>query len=136
MKMFRWSLGLTWYGHVIRSGDDTEAKTAYHFSPPGRRLRGRPKKRWLDRLVEDMCATEITPGDALNRVKRWKVYCEFNRVVEKHLREDLFDAFDRLSSSLLDIFRKEKGLVAQLQGRNELLRHTKSRESFLASEFD
>ncbi|KAK3509728.1 hypothetical protein QTP70_008469 [Hemibagrus guttatus] len=64
--MLRWSLGLTrfnhvmnedirrrmgvaaiidkmrearlhWFGHVIRSGDDTVAKTAYHLSPLGRR---------------------------------------------------------------------------------------------------
>ncbi|KAG7319641.1 hypothetical protein KOW79_016784, partial [Hemibagrus wyckioides] len=51
------------------------------------------------------------------------VYCEFNRVVEKRLREDLFDALDHLSSGLLDIFRKEKGLVAQLL--SELLHQTK-----------
>ncbi len=45
---------LRWYGHIIRSGDDTVAKTAYNLSPPGRRPRGLSKKRWLDRLAEEM----------------------------------------------------------------------------------
>ncbi|KAG7319737.1 hypothetical protein KOW79_016880 [Hemibagrus wyckioides] len=68
---------------------------------------------------------DTTEGDVGIVNQFQQVYCEFNRVVEKHLREDLFDAFDRLSSSLLDIFRKEKGLVAQLL--SELLHQTKRR---------
>ncbi|KAK3540838.1 hypothetical protein QTP86_002345 [Hemibagrus guttatus] len=62
---------LCWYGHVIQSGNDTVAKTAYHLSPPGRCPCGRPKKQWLDHLVEDMRAPEITLDDALDSVK-WR----------------------------------------------------------------
>ncbi|XP_056107178.1 uncharacterized protein LOC130085442 [Rhinichthys klamathensis goyatoka] len=104
MKMLRWSLGLTrfdrvmnedvrrrmgvvpivqkmrearlcWYGHVIRSGDETTVKTAYNLSPPGQRPRGRQKKRWLDRLAEDMRAVNITTEDALDRAK-WRKACK------------------------------------------------------------
>lgn len=39
---------LRWYGHVMRSAESTAAKTAMQLSPPGRRPRGRPNKRWLD----------------------------------------------------------------------------------------
>ncbi len=60
---------LRWYGHIIRSGDDTVAKTAYNLSPPRRRPRDRSKKWWLDRLAEDMHFVNITPGDALDRAK-------------------------------------------------------------------
>lgn len=46
---------LRWYGHIIRSADDTVAKTAYHLSPP--------KKRWLDHLAEDMHSVNIPDHD-------------------------------------------------------------------------
>uniref|UniRef100_A0A914WD71 Reverse transcriptase domain-containing protein n=1 Tax=Plectus sambesii TaxID=2011161 RepID=A0A914WD71_9BILA len=104
MKMLRWPLGLTrldhvmnvdvrrrmgvapittkmrearlrWFGHVVRSAEGTVANTAYHLSPPGRRPRGRPKKRWMDCMKEDMRALQLTPEDAQDRVK-WKKACQ------------------------------------------------------------
>ncbi len=66
---------LRWYGHIIRSGDDTVAKIAYNLSPPGWRPRGRPKKRWLDHLAEDKHLVNITPDDALDRAK-WQKACK------------------------------------------------------------
>ncbi|XP_048011410.1 sterile alpha motif domain-containing protein 3-like [Megalobrama amblycephala] len=55
-----------------------------------------------------------------------QVYYEFNRVVGKNLRESFFDALDRYSPNLMDIFRKKKGLAGQLLA--ELLRKTKTTE--------
>ncbi len=52
--------------HIIRSGDDTVAKTAYK-PMPGQRPRVRPKKQWLDRLAEDM--------HLVNRAK-WQKACK------------------------------------------------------------
>ena len=104
MRMLRWSLGLTrydritnddvrkrmgvapitdkmresrlrWYGHVIRSDEKTVAKNALQFSPKGKRPRGRPKKRWLDGLKEDMKRVNVTPEDALERTK-WRRQCK------------------------------------------------------------
>jgi hypothetical protein len=103
MRMLRWTLGLTrldrvmnqdvrkvmgvapitkkmresrlrWYGHVRRSNDDSVAATALRLSPEGRRPRGRPKKRWLDRLKEDMRSVNVTRDDALDRT-RWRATC-------------------------------------------------------------
>ena len=103
MRMLRWSLSLTrrdrvtnadirkqmgvspitdkmretrlrWYGHIIRSDVNSVAKTALQLSPQGRRPRGRPKKRWLDRLKEDMRNTNVAPEDALDRAK-WRRQC-------------------------------------------------------------
>jgi hypothetical protein len=103
MRMLRWTLGLTrldhvmnedvrkvmgvapiadrmqdarlrWYGHVLRSEEESVAKTALNFSPPGKRPRGRPKKRWLDRMKEDMRSVNVEPQDALDRPK-WRSAC-------------------------------------------------------------
>ncbi|KIH59203.1 hypothetical protein ANCDUO_10579 [Ancylostoma duodenale] len=37
----------------------------------GRRPRGRPKTRWLDRIEEDMRVLKLTEEDALNR-RKWR----------------------------------------------------------------
>lgn len=55
----------------------------------------------------------------------FQVCCEFNRVVGKNLRENFFDALDHFSPSLMDLFRKKKGLTGQLLA--ELLHQTKVR---------
>ncbi|GLD67700.1 sterile alpha motif domain-containing protein 3, partial [Lates japonicus] len=52
------------------------------------------------------------------------VYCEFSRVVGKNLRENFFDALDRFSPSLMNLFRNKRGLTGQVLA--ELLRHTKT----------
>ena len=100
MRMLRWSLGLTlfdhtlntdvrkrfgvapigskmqearlrWYGHVQRRDDSSVAKNALAIDPPGKRPRGRPKKRWMDQINEDLKAKGATPADALDRAK-WR----------------------------------------------------------------
>ncbi|KAK0144232.1 hypothetical protein N1851_017408 [Merluccius polli] len=64
-------------------------------------------------------------------VQRWpalftesQVYCEFSRVVGKNLRENFFDSLDNFSTSLIELFRKKRGLTGQLLAA--LLRQTKS----------
>ncbi|KIH61741.1 hypothetical protein ANCDUO_07980 [Ancylostoma duodenale] len=37
----------------------------------GRRPRGRPKTRWLDRIAEDMRVLKLTGEDAFNR-RKWR----------------------------------------------------------------
>jgi len=88
MRMLRWNLGLTrldhvtnidvrtqlkvapitekmrqarlrWYGHVMRRGEEAVVPTALRLEPAGRRPRGRPKKRWLDRINEDLTMPRI-----------------------------------------------------------------------------
>lgn len=103
MKMLRWSMGFTrldhvmnedvrkwmgvtpitdkmreaclrWYGHVVRSNEYSVAKTANRIDPNGQRPRGRPKKRWMDRIKEDMQTVGVAPKDALDR-KKWRLAC-------------------------------------------------------------
>ncbi len=100
MKMLRWMLGLTlhdhirnedvrrrlrvaaitemmrearlrWYGHTMRSDEDSVARTALRLDSGGRRPRGRPKKRWMDSVTEDMRVVGLAPEDVANRA-RWR----------------------------------------------------------------
>ena len=43
---------------------------------PGKRKRGRPKRRFMDAVSEDMAVAEVTEKDAEDRTKwRWKICC-------------------------------------------------------------
>ena len=43
---------------------------------PGRRKRGRPNRRFMDVVREDMAVVEVTEEDADDRNKwRWKINC-------------------------------------------------------------
>ncbi|KAL3967110.1 myosin III [Sarotherodon galilaeus] len=73
MKMLRWK---QWgYGHVVRSDKNSIAKTAQQSDLDGNRPQGRPKKRWMDRIKDDMKAVNVTPEDALDR-KKWRKACK------------------------------------------------------------
>jgi len=52
---------LRWYGHVMRRDEQSVVRTALNIDPAVRRPRGLPKKRWLDRLNEDMRIVNIEP---------------------------------------------------------------------------
>ena len=52
---------LRWYGHVKRRED--VGRRAMEMRMPGQRKRGRPKRRWLDCIKEDMEAVDASPED-------------------------------------------------------------------------
>ena len=41
---------LKWYGHVLRREDEYVGKRVMGMEVPGKRRRGRPKRRWLDSI--------------------------------------------------------------------------------------
>ena len=43
---------LTWYGHVMRKEDHYIGRGAMEMKVQGRRKRGRPKRRWLDKVKD------------------------------------------------------------------------------------
>ena len=45
---------LLWYGHVKRIENTTWEKRMMKMAVPGRRKRGRPRRRWMDLVREDM----------------------------------------------------------------------------------
>ena len=45
---------LRWYGHVMRRDQEYVGKKMMEMELPGKRRRGRPKRRFLDLVKEDM----------------------------------------------------------------------------------
>ncbi len=45
---------LKWYGHVLRREDEYVGKRVMGMEVPGKRRRGRPKRRWLDSIRNDL----------------------------------------------------------------------------------
>ena len=66
-----WNARLRWYGHVKRREDYVE-KRMMEMAVPGRRKRGRPRRRWMNLLREDMERVGAREGDEVDRVK-WKI---------------------------------------------------------------
>lgn len=104
LKMVRWALGVTrrdkirneyvrgtakiaklgdklraarlrWYGHVRRREESYVGKKMLEMAVPGRRKRGRPRRRWMDLAREDMKRVGAIEGDEMDRVKWRRLLC-------------------------------------------------------------
>ena len=62
---------LRWYGHVQRREDDHIGRRMLRMEPPGRRKRGRPKRRYMDAVKEDMRVAGVGEEDVRDRL-RWR----------------------------------------------------------------
>ena len=62
---------LKWYGHVLRREDEYVGKSVMAMEVPGKRRRGRPKRRWLDSIGNDLSERELSREDAQYRA-RWR----------------------------------------------------------------
>ena len=67
---------LMWYGHVLRKDDGHIVRRILRMELPGKRKRGRPKRRFMDVVKEDMAEVEVTEEDTEYRNNwRWKIRC-------------------------------------------------------------
>src|SRR6218665_3656278 len=62
---------MRWYGHVMRREDGCCIKRIMNAEVYGRRSRGRKKKRWRDKIQEDLKTLKLKKEDADNRNK-WR----------------------------------------------------------------
>ena len=62
---------LKWYGHVLRREDEYIGCGKRVMEVPGKRRRGRPKRRWLDSIGNDLSERELSREDAQDRAK-WR----------------------------------------------------------------
>jgi len=51
---------IQWFGHIMRREETNEVRAAIEYKPTGRRPRGRPKKRWMDGVQQDLKRLEVT----------------------------------------------------------------------------
>ena len=67
---------LRWYGHVRRKDDWDIWGRMLRMELPGKSKWGRPKRRSMDVLKEDMAEVEVTEEDTEDRNNwRWKIRC-------------------------------------------------------------
>ena len=57
------------FGHVNRREEGYVGKTMMEMALPGRRKRGRPRRRWMDLEREDMERAGAKEGDEVDRDK-------------------------------------------------------------------
>ena len=60
---------LRWYGHVKRREEGYVGKRMMEMVVPGRRKRGRPRRKWMHLAKEDMERVGARKGDKVDRVK-------------------------------------------------------------------
>ncbi|KAI5715080.1 hypothetical protein M8J77_010243 [Diaphorina citri] len=58
---------MRWFGHLERRDEDYIGKQIEKLEIRGRRKRGRPKKRWKDKVNEDLREKGWRRGEALDR---------------------------------------------------------------------
>ena len=58
---------LRWFRHIVRRDKEVEIKNVFELKIEGRRKRGRPVKRWIDVVEEDMKKREVMQQDAGDR---------------------------------------------------------------------
>ena len=67
---------LRWYGHLRRKDDCYIGRRMLRMELPGKRKRGRPKRRFMDVVKEDMAEVEVTEEDRVDRNNwRRKIRC-------------------------------------------------------------
>ena len=62
---------LRWFGHVQRREEEHIGRRMLAMEPPGRRRRGRPKRRYMDVIREDMRVAGVREEDVVDRPK-WR----------------------------------------------------------------
>ena len=62
---------LRWYGHLRRIDDGYIGRRMLMMELPGKRKRGRPKRRFMDVVKEDMAKVEVTEEDTVD-INNWR----------------------------------------------------------------
>ena len=58
---------LKWYGHVMRREEHYVGRRAMEMKVQGRRKRGRPERRWLDKVKDDVDEKGLSADEVYDR---------------------------------------------------------------------
>ena len=79
---------LRWYGHVWRKDDGYIGRRMPRMELPGKKKRGRPKRRIMDVVKEDMAVVEVTEEDTEVRDNWRRKICRGDPRWEKPKEEE------------------------------------------------
>ena len=69
---------MVWLGHVMRMDGGRMPRRILEWKPMGRRIRGRPRKRWIEDVEEDIQTMGIREGRKLSKER-----AEGKKIAEK-----------------------------------------------------
>ena len=69
---------IAWLGHVMQMDEKRITKRVLEWKPRGRRIRERPRKRWVEYIEEDIQALGIRGWRKLSKERK-----EWRRITEK-----------------------------------------------------
>jgi hypothetical protein len=69
---------IAWLGHVMRMDEKRTPKRVLEWKPIGRRIRGKPRKRWIEDTEEDIQIMGIRGWRKLSKERT-----EWRRIIEK-----------------------------------------------------
>ena len=78
---------LRWYGHVRKKDDGYIGRRMVRVELPGKRKRGRPIKRFMDVVKDDMAEVEVTEEDADDR-SNWRLKIRCGEPICEKLKEE------------------------------------------------
>ena len=58
---------MRWYGHVMRRGEEYVGQRVMGIEVQGSRMRGRPKKRWVDCVKDDLRENRLSGEEVYDR---------------------------------------------------------------------
>ena len=68
---------MAWLGHVMRMDGGRMPRRMLEWKPMGRRIRGRPRKRWIEDVEEDVHMMGIRGWRKLSKERmEWKKLAE------------------------------------------------------------
>ena len=73
---------LQWYGHVRRRDREEDIRMVAEMRIQGKRKRGRPKKRWMDTVKDDMLRWGLSDEDVDDRI-RWHSLIELGALQDR-----------------------------------------------------
>ncbi|KAL4090324.1 hypothetical protein QTP88_025183 [Uroleucon formosanum] len=66
---------IQWLGHILRREENDPVRDAFEWKPMGIRPRGRPKKRWIDGVAEDLKEMGIEDWRVIAQDRKVAGYC-------------------------------------------------------------
>ena len=79
---------LKWYGHVMRREEHYVGRRAMVMKEQGRRKRGRSKRRWLDKIKDDIKEKALSADDVYDRATWRRIMSSY--IDPKNIKEGLY----------------------------------------------